>query len=184
MSPEAVAHALRRCGAGPVVAIESLAQVAEKLAAVGLHAGADGVKRGQRQAQRIFSGLQHQRRHGAHQHGARQALGAVAADVARHFAAARGMTDQGGARQVQRGYQGGQVIGIGIHVVAVERLAGAAMAAPVVRDDAIAVRGQIKHLVFPGVGRQRPAVAEDDGRAAAPVLVINQGAVGGTQGIV
>ncbi|MNT79927.1 hypothetical protein D3C72_2193210 [compost metagenome] len=57
------------------------------------------------------------------------------------------------------------------------------MAAPVMRDDAKAPRCQVKHLVFPGVGRERPAMAEDDGRAAAPVLVVDQGTVGGTQGI-
>ena len=107
----------------------------------------------------------------------------MAADVARHFAAARRVAHERGARQVQRVDQGGQVVGIGIHVVALERLAGAAMAAPVVGNDAVAAHSQVKHLVFPGVGRQGPAVAEDDGRAAAPVLVVDQGAVGGTQGI-
>jgi hypothetical protein len=37
-------------------------------------------------------------------------------------------------------------------------------------DDAIAMRGQEKHLVLEGVGADWPAVAEDDGLPGAPVL--------------
>src|SRR5471032_3709751 len=107
----------------------------------------------------------------------------MAADIARHFATTRGMPDQGSALQVQRIDQGGQVVGIGIHGSALERLAGTAMATPVMRDDAVAVLSEEKHLVFPGVGRQGPAVAEDDGGATAPILVVNQATVGGLHGI-
>src|SRR5258708_37486030 len=38
-------------------------------------------------------------------------------------------------------------------------------------DGAIALGGQEERLVVPGVGIERPAVAEDDGLARAPVLV-------------
>ena len=47
------------------------------------------------------------------------------------------------------------------------------MAAAVVGDAAVAVRGQEEHLVFEGVRAQRPAVAEDHGLPGAPVLVID-----------
>ena len=46
------------------------------------------------------------------------------------------------------------------------------MSAAVVRDTAIAALGQKEHLVFEGIRRERPAVAEDDCLTLAPVLVI------------
>src|SRR5690606_16386805 len=75
----------------------------------------------------------------------------------------------------------GQVVGIVVHVVAVPGLAGAAVAAAVVGDHAIAVGGEEQHLRFPAVRVQRPAVAEGDHRAVlrAPVLVVQAHAVGG-----
>ena len=51
------------------------------------------------------------------------------------------------------------------------------MAAAVVGDAPVAVRRQEEHLRLPGVGGQRPAVAEDDGLSAAPVLVVDLRAV-------
>jgi hypothetical protein len=68
------------------------------------------------------------------EHGLGHALGAVAADVARHFAAAGRVADQHGVLQVQRFDDGGEVVGVGVHVVAVPGLARAAVAAAVVRD--------------------------------------------------
>ena len=72
-----------------------------------------------------------------------------------------------------------QVVGVVIHVMAVGGLRGAAMAAPVVRDDAIAVLEEEQHLRVPIIGRQRPAVAEHDGLTFAPVLVEDLNAVFG-----
>ena len=46
------------------------------------------------------------------------------------------------------------------------------MAAAVMGDAAVSVGAQKQHLVFPGVRAQRPAMAEDHGLSAAPVLVI------------
>src|SRR5690606_5155915 len=73
-----------------------------------------------------------------------------------------------------RGDHGGQVVGVVVHVVAVPRLAGAAVAAAVVGDDAVALPGQEQHLRLPAVRAQRPAVAEGDHRAVlrAPVPVV------------
>ena len=51
------------------------------------------------------------------------------------------------------------------------------MAAPVVGDDAIAVLEEEQHLRVPIIGRQRPAVAEDDGLPLAPVFVVDLRAV-------
>ena len=50
------------------------------------------------------------------------------------------------------------------------------------RDGAIAMGGHEERLVVPGVGIERPAVAEDDGLPRAPVLVKDRGAVLGGDG--
>src|SRR5258706_15858004 len=51
------------------------------------------------------------------------------------------------------------------------------MAATVMGDRAIAMRGHEEQLVIPSVSVERPAVAEDDGLPHAPVLVKDLGAV-------
>src|SRR6185436_14760780 len=63
------------------------------------------------------------------------------------------------------------VIGIVVQVMAVVDLGRAAMAAPVVRDNAKAAFQEEQHLRVPIVGRQRPAMAEHDRLTLAPVLV-------------
>ena len=54
---------------------------------------------------------------------------------------------------------------------------GAAVAAAIMGDAAIAMRRQKEHLVFERIRRKRPAVAEDDGLSFARILVINFGTV-------
>src|SRR6266849_5797527 len=49
--------------------------------------------------------------------------------------------------------------------------------APVVRDRAKAVLREEQHLPVPGIGVQRPAMGERDGRTLAPVLVVDLGPV-------
>src|SRR5207247_10969907 len=66
-----------------------------------------------------------------------------------------------------------KVVGVMIHVVAVARLCGPAVAASVVGDDAIAVFEEEQHLRIPVIGRQRPAVAENDRLTFAPVFIID-----------
>jgi hypothetical protein len=73
-------------------------------------------------------------------------------------------------RQLARVDERREVVGVGVHVVALPGLARAAMAAAVMADAAVAVGGQQGHLVFPGVRAQRPAMAEHHGLAAAPAL--------------
>src|SRR4029453_11992791 len=70
-----------------------------------------------------------------------------------------------------------EIVGVSVHVVAVPGLARATVAAPVVGDAAISVGSQEEHLIFPGIGRERPAMAEDNGLTLAPVLVIDLRAV-------
>ena len=52
-------------------------------------------------------------------------------------------------------------------------LGGAAMATPVVGDDAIAVIEEEQHLGVPIIGRQRPTVTENNGLTFAPILEID-----------
>src|SRR6266478_6399085 len=78
--------------------------------------------------------------------------------------------------------QSRQVVGIVIHVMAVVGLAGAAVAATVMGDDAIAVMEEEQHLRVPVIGRQRPTMAEHDGLTGAPVLVVDIDAVFGLDG--
>ena len=51
------------------------------------------------------------------------------------------------------------------------------MAAAIVGDTAVTIRGQEKHLRFPTIGREGPAVAENNRLSNAPVFVIDLGTV-------
>src|SRR5205085_6951021 len=86
---------------------------------------------------------------------------------------ASGMTNVHSVVQIKMCGQSCKVVCIVIHVVAVAGLRGATMAASVMSDDAIAVVEEEQHLRVPVIGRQRPAVAEDDGLSFAPVFIID-----------
>src|SRR5438874_3348492 len=73
--------------------------------------------------------------------------------------------------------QSRQVVGVMIHVMAPAGLGGAAVTSSVMGDDAIAVLEEEQHLRVPIIGRQRPAMAEHDGRTFAPILVEDLNAV-------
>ncbi len=94
-----------------------------------------------------------------------------------NFAAAGGMADMHGVLEVKMSRQRGEVVGVVIHVVAAPDLARAAVAAPVMRDDAEAVALEEKHLRIPVIGRKRPAMAEDDRLPRTPILIENLGTV-------
>ena len=171
------AHALGDLRALAVVAVERQAEVLEELRAVGLHAGAQLIEDLDRQCRRIGRRLEHQRRHGADQHRLGDALRSVAADVARHLAAAGRMSDVDGILEVELGDELGEIVGVGVHVVAGPGLAGAAMPAAVVRDAAVAARGEEEHLVFEGVGDSGQPWLNTTGCPAAPVLVVDLRAI-------
>src|SRR5215211_8687536 len=69
--------------------------------------------------------------------------------------------------------QGCQIVGIMIHVMAIAGLAGSAVAAPVMGDDAIAVFEEEEHLCVPIVRGKRPAMAKHYGLTLTPVFVID-----------
>ena len=82
-----------------------------------------------------------------------------------------------GVLQIEMCRYGGKIVGVVIEVVTIEHLTGAAVAAAIVGNHAIALLKEEQHLVVPVVGRQRPAVAEHDRLTLAPVLVIDFDAV-------
>src|SRR5262245_39834811 len=79
----------------------------------------------------------------------------------------------------------GGISGVVVHVVTVTDLARTAVAAPVVRDHAIALPDEIEHLSVPVIGTQRPAMMEDDWLRVprAPILEVNLGPVFGADGV-
>src|SRR6202035_2360472 len=99
--------------------------------------------------------------------------------IARNFAATGGVTHVHGVLQVELIGQFGEIVGVGVHIVAGPGLTRATMAPAVMSDTSISVGRQKEHLIFKGIRRERPAMAEYDGLSAAPVLVVNLRAVFG-----
>src|SRR3954463_12671377 len=79
--------------------------------------------------------------------------------------------------QVEMRGQRRKIVGIVVHVVPVAGLRGPAVAAAVMRDDAVAPSDEEQHLRVPIVCREWPAMAEHDGLPLAPVLVEDLDAV-------
>ena len=89
------------------------------------------------------------------------------------------MADQHGILEIEVLEEFVQIVGPGVHVVALPGLAGAAVAATVVGDDAVAVVGEEEHLVLPVVAVQGPAMREyyDGAGFVAPIFVVYLGLV-------
>jgi hypothetical protein len=99
------------------------------------------------------------------------APGAVAAEVPYDLTATGGVPDQGDVAQVELVDDRREVVGVVVHVMPGIGLGRPAVPAPVVGDPAEAVVRDELQKDVPVVGIQRPAVAEYDGTARAPVLV-------------
>jgi hypothetical protein len=89
----------------------------------------------------------------------------VSTDAARDLAAPSRVTDVNGVSKVEMAGQGGQVVGVVIHVVSAAGLRGPVVPAPVGRDDPVPVAHEEHELRVPVVSRMRPTVTEDDGLA-------------------
>ena len=170
--PERVAYPPGRVGAGAVGAEERpVGEVAVELGTVGEGSRPEAVEHLDRHPARVVGRAQHERGHRRDECDLHDPAGAVPADVAGDFPAAGGEADEGDLAQIEFFDQRGEVVGVGVHVVAVPGLSGPSVAAAVVGDAAVAVGGQEQHLRLPAVGIQRPAVAEHDRLSLAPVLV-------------
>ena len=171
LEPEGVPHTLGDLVALAVGAEERDGQVLEELGTVGKQAGADVVEHRHGLAGGVGLGLQHERRHRTQQHDLGDAGRLVAAKVADDLAPAGRVTDQGHLAQVEFRHQFRQVVGIGVHVVAAPGLVGSPVTAAIMGNAAEAMGSQVRHLILPGVGRERPAMAENNGFALTPILV-------------
>ena len=138
--------------AGAVGTVEGRAKVRKELRAVGLDVGAESIEDFHGKAGGVGGSLEHQRRDCADEDGLGDAAGAVAADVAGDLAAAGGVAHVDCVFEVEVVDELGEIVGVGVEVVAVEGLAGAPMTAAVVRDTAVALVDKEVHLVFKGVG--------------------------------
>src|SRR5208283_1688989 len=98
-------------------------------------------------------------------------------NVACNFSSAGRVADMNRILQVQLFRKSRQIVGVGVHLVAIPGLVGTALPSPVMRDHSIAALPKEQHLSVPVVRRERPAVAEHYGLACSPVLVIDRGAV-------
>jgi len=74
------------------------------------------------------------------------------------------MPDVDGVLEIEVIDQFGEIVGVMVHVVAVPRLTGTAMAAEVMTDAAIAVAGEEEHLVLESIRRQRQPWLKTIGR--------------------
>ena len=93
------------------------------------------------------------------------------ADIAGDFAAAGRMADQHHVGEIERVDHRGEIVGVVVQVVAVPGLAGATAAASVMRYRPETVRSHEVGRAVPDIGSERPAVAENDRLAGAPILV-------------
>src|SRR6266566_6606813 len=174
LAPPVLDDRLRGFHTRPIEAIEwPLRQVAIELRAIGRELRLQSIEHFFGKAAGICRRLQHQRRHRADQRSLRHPAFAMPSQIMRHLAAASGMTNVHGVFQIKMRGQSRKVVGIVIHVVAIARLGGPAVASSVMGDDAIAVFEEGQHLRVPVIGRQRPAVAEDDGLPFAPIFIVD-----------
>src|ERR1039458_7496147 len=164
---------------GSIGTIERRGEVLEELRTVSADAGADSIEDMDGQPARIGICLEHEWGHGSNQNRFGNACGAVAADVASQLSTAGGVSNVDRILQIQGLGEGGKIVGIGIHVVAIPWLAGSAVPAAVMADGAESMRGKKDHLIFPRVCAEGPAVTEDDGLTGAPVFVVDGGSVFG-----
>ena len=147
-----MAEAVGDPGSGAVITVEGGTEVSEELGAIGLNLGAESVEDFHRQARGVLVRLQHDGRHRTDEHGACDSAFAVLGDVAGDLAAAGGMAYVNRVREIEVVDEFSEIGGVGVEVVAVECLAGTAVATTVMGDDTVAVVGQEDHLVFEGVG--------------------------------
>ena len=106
---------------------------------------------------------------------------AVTRDISRGLSAARGVADVNGVAKIEMLDNCHDIRRAMVHVMAIARLARAAMTPAIVSDDTIAVAEQVENLGIPLIGAQWPAVVKDDRLSAlgTPVLVENLKAIFG-----
>src|SRR5213592_2988221 len=97
----------------------------------------------------------------------------MTAEIMHHLAAAGRMADVNRILEVEMIGHGLQIVGIVVHVVSAAGLSRATMSTPISCNDAETFAEEKKHLRIPVIGRQWPAVAEDDRLSLTPVFIID-----------
>src|ERR1700674_4923528 len=177
LQPPVLPDAFGNLGARPVVSVEREGNVPIKLRPIFRILGSQVVEHRDGRASRILVRLHHQRRHRADEHGHADALLAVPPNVTGNLSAAGRVAHMDYVLQVKLFGEGCEIVGVGVHVIAIPGLGGTAVTSPVVRDDSIALLAEEQHLSVPVVRGERPAVTEHYGLALSPVLVVNVRAV-------
>ena len=177
--PERIARTFRDVRPLPVRAVEGIGEIFVVLRTVGRDASSDLIERLDRQTLGVRLGLEHQRRDGAEQHDLRHSGRSVAAHIPGHLASSCRVSDQYGVMEVESLDDGGEVVGVVVEIIAVPGLTRPASTPAVVGDCAEAAVGDELRRTVPRIGGQRPPLAEDDGLAAAPVLVEDVDPIGG-----
>src|SRR5215471_19665053 len=140
LAPPIINDTFHRFCTRSVKAVEGTGRkVAIKLGAVGRQAAPETVEHLDRQPAWIAWRLHHDRRHCGHQHRLSNPAPAVSRNVARDFAAARGMADMDGVAEIQVLDDRGCVGSVMVHVVAVGHLTRTSVAAPVDSYDAVSL---------------------------------------------
>jgi hypothetical protein len=181
LQPERLTHSFRDLRGRTVVSIEWQRKVFEELGAVTLDALTQSFESVDRQSGGVRFRLQHQRRNRPDEHRLGHMAGAVSPDVTGDFAAARRVANMNRILETEFCCELGQIIGVRVHIIAVPRLARTPMPAAVMGYAAVSARGEKEHLVFKRISVERPAVTEDHRLPAAPVLVLDLGAIFGAE---
>ena len=87
----------------------------------------------------------------------------MTSNIARHHSPAGGVANQHGVLQIERFHQLGEIIGVGVHVITLPRLAGPPMPPAISGDTPVALAGQEEHLIFKGVRVEAIRVVKDNG---------------------
>src|SRR5262249_60357687 len=134
-----------------VVSVERQRKVLVELRPVSRDSVSNAIEGRDGQAARILFRLQHERRHSANENSLGDAFRSVTSDVASYFAASGRVTDVNCVLQIKMFSQRCEIVGIGVHLVPIPRLAGAPMTAAVVRENTIALPAEEQHLGGPVV---------------------------------
>ena len=154
LTPPVLDGSLRDLRARPVETVKrTRSQIDVELRPVRSQRLSESVEHFDRRAAGVRFGLEHERGDGGDQHGLGHAALrlAVFRDIARYFATTCRMADVDRIFQVELLGHCRGVCCVMVHVVASAHLRGAAVTAPVMRNDAIAVGNEEQHLIVPVV---------------------------------
>src|SRR5258705_10066466 len=151
LTPPVVSDTLRDLGTGTVVTIERQGEILVELRTMVGRTVTKSVEYFHRNAVRVLLRFQHARSNGADEYSFGDSPFSMLCDVADHLAAARRMTNVNRVFEIKRGDEFGNIGGIGVDVIAVNRLSGTAMPTAVMSDHSVTAFQKEHHLGIPVV---------------------------------